>query len=92
MLCSCLTLAVCGSYLNRITEQFEEAEVVSSGEQRSVSGERRRIDVSDVTVCWPDPLTAGTQNACPTGPVYPFQLQVYTKTCNLAVGLSESGV
>ena len=62
------------SYPDRVAEQFEEAEVISSDEQRSVSGERGGVDVGDVAVRRPDSLTAGTQNARPAGPLDPLQL------------------
>ena len=69
-----MSAAVNLSYSDGVAEQLEEAEVVSGGEQGSVSGERRGVDVGDVAVRRPDSLTARTQNTRPAGPVHPLQL------------------
>lgn len=66
------------SYSDGIAEQFEEAKVVSGGEQRVVSGERRGVDVGDVAVRRPDSLTGGAQNRRPAGPLDPLQLHKHT--------------
>lgn len=73
-------MCVCVSYPDRETEQLEEAKVVSGGEQRSVSGERRGVDVGDVAVRRPDSLTARTQNTRPAGPLNPLQLHTHIRT------------
>lgn len=56
------------SHPGREAEEFEEAEVVSGGQQFAVFGERGGVNEAER---WPYPLTGGTENG---RPARPFQL------------------
>lgn len=43
--------------LDWILEQLDKPKVVSSGQELSVLGETGGVDICDVTLRWPDPLT-----------------------------------
>lgn len=42
--------------LDWILEQLDKPKVISSGQELSVFGETGGVDISDVTLWWPDPL------------------------------------